>query len=110
MPRLDSYGDRERIERLLSDTEIAVLRMLCAAAGVDVDDWTRSPQLAPPWALLATMRLAERRNGTQRLGRQRAVRQAAAALGIDPETLATWRKRWPAAVRERKVQVDPGSQ
>lgn len=81
------------MEAILTDQEMAAIATMCRGSNAPTSRWNRMPSIARGFALLAIDRLAlELQAGG--LSRTQARDAAALRLGIPPETVSSWRKRW----------------
>lgn len=88
-------GRRDRIEAALSPDLRAALGELCQL--LKVRDWQLTP-LGPPFQAAAAVLFAAElvRDG---MAPTAALEYAAAHLDLEPETLRSWARRWPADSR-----------
>ncbi len=100
-PRLPWLGDRDGIERELTEAELGALKALWAADPSLPEDFGRWPEVSWFRLLMETAawnRLADRLRTERGCSEERAGRDAAAALGLNYETLEA-RARLPNTVR-----------
>jgi hypothetical protein len=94
--------DRVAIEAELTGGELATIREWCERIPVPVAAWPDALEPARPFLFLAAYRLADRLRESRGLAKDAALAEACARLGLSPETLTSWRKRWRRRAYQRK--------
>lgn len=104
MSRVAPPGDRERMEELLTDGELEVIRLLCEAGGQPARNWHLILPVRAGFELIAWTRLA-RAYQDDGAGVEKGELWAAIHLGLGLETLRSRYKRWGPI----KVHDAPGT-
>jgi hypothetical protein len=94
MPASSSPGDRLRMEEALGPDNLHSLAAQCRALGIPLDRWHIVPGVASTWETLAVARLADRLQADTGCARKPAEEDAAARLGLNPDTIRSRFRRW----------------
>ena len=91
MARRECYGDRERLEDVLTLSELQAIAEQCRAHDVPLALWHMCAPIARAWEGVAVKRRAIECSGASR---KDAVAEAARYFGLSPDTMQSRFSRW----------------